>query len=127
MRATRNTVQRETVLGVVKGMHNHPTAEEVFAEVHSIDEKISLATVYRNLTVLSEQGKIRKVPMPGTAPARYDFNLMPHYHAVCSECGRVVDAFPSSGMPEMSFHEGFTPESVEVVVTGKCEHCAKKR
>ncbi|WP_419550310.1 transcriptional repressor, partial [Paratractidigestivibacter faecalis] len=45
--AGRNTVQREIILEELRGLANHPTADEVYESVHAKHPSISKATVYR--------------------------------------------------------------------------------
>ena len=51
--------QREEVLSQLQMHHDHPTADVIFAELRERNPNISLATVYRNLRLLSEQGTIQ--------------------------------------------------------------------
>ena len=87
---TRNTVQRQIVLQTVLKMHDHPTADNVYAAVAAEHPSISKATVYRNLNQLAGQGEIRRVPVPNGAD-RFDFNTSEHYHVRCEKCGAVFD------------------------------------
>ena len=54
------------------------------------DVKVSFASIYRILTQLVNEGKLRRVLIPGEAD-RFDKTVYPHDHALCSECGRVYD------------------------------------
>ena len=72
---TRNTVQRQIVLQAVRSLHDHPTADSVYAVVAAEHPSISKATVYRNLNQLALQGEILRVPVP-TGADRFDFNTM---------------------------------------------------
>ncbi len=56
----RNTIQKQLVLDAVFRLANHPTAEEVYAEVARSHPTVSKATVYRNLGSLSEDGLLRQ-------------------------------------------------------------------
>ena len=49
-----------------------------------------MGTVYRNLSVLIDQGLIRKIDF-GSTFDRFDANIGPHYHFVCEQCGAIVD------------------------------------
>ncbi len=86
----RNTHQRKLVLDAVLASSSHPTADEVFAAVRDRDPKVSRATVYRNLNLLSEEGAILHIKTPGGS--RFDKTIEPHAHLACTSCGRVVDA-----------------------------------
>ena len=60
----RNTIQKQLVLDAVFRLANHPTAEEVYAEVARSHPTGGKATVYRNLGSLSEDGLLRHIKMP---------------------------------------------------------------
>ena len=88
--ASRMTHQRRVVLEHVKSSTNHPTAEQVYLAVRRRCRHVSLATVYRNLEVLSEQGLIQKLEF-AEGPRRFDGGPPDHYHVRCLKCGRVCD------------------------------------
>ncbi len=91
MKTIKNSRQRDAVLQTVQRMCTHPTAEEVYREVLVQCPNISLATVYRNLNLLSEMGMIKKLPLPGGAD-RFDKRVDHHYHVFCIHCGQLFDA-----------------------------------
>lgn len=86
---TRNTIQRQIVLQAVNQIHNHPTADAIYAVIAAQHPTISKATVYRNLNQLAAQGEILRVPVP-TGADHFDFNIKPHYHVRCTKCGGVL-------------------------------------
>src|SRR5260370_5082092 len=88
----RRTRQLEQVFAALQGDHSHPFAHEIYRRVHKKLPRISLATVYRNLHSLVEEGKIRTLLLDGQA-ARYDPETSEHDHFFCEGCGRVVDLF----------------------------------
>ena len=73
---TRNTIQRQIVLQAVNQLHNHPTADAIYAVIAAQHPTISKATVYRNLNQLAAQGEILRVPVP-TGADHFDFHLYP--------------------------------------------------
>jgi len=85
----RNTWQRQVIQDFVKTSTAHPTADMVYAHVREEFPHISLGTVYRNLSLLSEIGEIRKITCNG--PDRFDADTSPHYHFTCNNCGCVED------------------------------------
>jgi Fur family peroxide stress response transcriptional regulator len=87
---TKRSRQREKIFQVLKRTTSHPTAEWVYERVREQIPRISLGTVYRNLHILKEQGKIRELDF-GEGLRRYDAMVEPHYHFVCEECGAVYD------------------------------------
>lgn len=86
----RNTIQKDMVLGTVRKLKRHLTADEVYEHIKKDHPTIGKGTVYRNLGILAEDGSIRKVEVPD-GPDRFDFTLKNHYHVRCVECGNVSD------------------------------------
>ena len=126
--ATRNTRQRALVLEAVRSLHNHPTSADVYDAVREKHPSISRATVYRNLSVLTEQGEVLHIPVAGGAD-RYDFRCDCHYHAICRECGVVYDVeMPSEGLlSSVRDTHGFQIEGFDIIFTGLCPDCANPK
>ena len=82
--------QREAIKTYLEGRTDHPTADMVYTAIREIYPNISLGTVYRNLTLLAQQGEILKISC-GESSDRFDAKTMPHYHFICEECGQVED------------------------------------
>jgi len=120
----RNTVQRTVVLKTVLEMKNHPTADEVYAEVLPKCPGISRATVYRVLGNLSKEGAIRRVEIPN-GPDRFDFTTCEHAHFVCDICGKVYD-FPIK-LPEKADFDNYSVSGIEVTARGICPECRKTK
>ena len=55
--------QRESIINCLKGRKDHPTADMIYASVREEYPKISLGTVYRNLSLLVDQGEILPDPL----------------------------------------------------------------
>lgn len=87
----RMTKQRNVVLEAVRANPFHPNVDEVYAEVKKILPSISLATVYRNLENLADDGLIRRLA-PEHQPMRFDGDTSEHYHITCMRCGKIEDA-----------------------------------
>jgi len=86
----RETRQRRVVYETVRETRTHPTADWIFEQVRGTLPKISLGTVYRNLAVLKAEGLVREVV--GTdRRTRYEANIGPHAHFVCTACGEIRD------------------------------------
>ena len=59
--------QREAILQCLVNRYDHPTAETVYLSIKDDFPNISLGTVYRNLSLLSDIGEIRKLSNFGGA------------------------------------------------------------
>lgn len=86
----KHSRQRECIKEFLADRFDHPTAETIYLNVKKEFPNISLGTVYRNLSLLTNQGIIRKLST-GIGPDRFDGNTSPHYHVLCTECGSVLD------------------------------------
>jgi Fur family ferric uptake transcriptional regulator len=125
----RNTPQRRVILEELCQLNSHPTAAELYAVVRRRLPRISLGTVYRNLEVLHEEGRIRRVAFAGTE-TRFDGTLDPHYHVRCTECGRIEDIFSLTAdqapiQPEEL--AGFKIEGHRLEYFGTCPDCRQRR
>ena len=120
--------QRECIKQFLASRHDHPTAETVYLNVKQDFPNISLGTVYRNLSLLTELGEIQKIST-GIGPDRFDGNPAPHYHFFCRKCGCVID-LDMEGIDHINILAGsqFDGE-IEGNITyfyGKCANCLKK-
>jgi Fur family ferric uptake transcriptional regulator len=87
--------------------------------------KISLGTVYRNLDLLAEMGKIQKLDLSG-GEARFDGNVDAHYHVRCIRCGRVDDLHgvpPRLVIDRPSEAAGYRILGHRLEFVGVCPHC----
>ncbi len=120
----------QAVLDVVRAAENHPTALEVYEAIRRIRPHIGLATVYRILHQLAEQGLIRELGRD-TDSVRYDARTTPHDHAVCTDCGTLLDIpvaihLSNQALEEAAQAVGVTLGSHEVRIYGKCRACQAK-
>lgn len=104
----------------------HPTAEEIGAAVNRSDATTSRASVYNVLRSLTRAGLVTELVLDD-AVARYDANLDPHHHFVCTECRRVEDVpeplCPTP--PATGFTDGRVVTAVSVTLRGLCAPCAR--
>lgn len=84
--------QRECIKTFLMDRKDHPTADTVYMHVRQEYPNISLGTVYRNLTLLSDIGEISRLNV-GDGVDRFDADITPHQHIVCSHCGCVQDLY----------------------------------
>ncbi|MBI2375351.1 MAG: transcriptional repressor [Deltaproteobacteria bacterium] len=120
------TPQRLAIYRELWTRTDHPTPEDLFNAVRAAQPALSLATVYKTLDTLVGAGLVHEVEHTGDKK-RYDANVSPHHHLVCTRCGRIEDFEDSklSLAPKKSFTRGFIAERVRVQVLGSCARCAK--
>lgn len=88
--ALKYSRQREAIKTFLSTRKDHPTADAVYMQVRKEFPNISLGTVYRNLTLLSELGEVAKIDV-GDGVDHFDPNTKAHPHFLCTECGCVQD------------------------------------
>lgn len=123
----KNSKQRDAIKSFLMTRYDHPTAETVYLNVKKDFPNISLGTVYRNLSLLSEIGEIQKLST-GIGPDRFDGNPAPHYHFICNHCGSVLD-LDVTGLDHINVlaSQNFDGE-IEghlIYFYGKCPDCKK--
>lgn len=124
----RNTPQKQLVQDAVQALQNHPTADDIYEYIRGEHPGISRGTVYRNLSVLSQDGLIHKIGVPDDSD-RFDFNLNPHYHVHCIRCGSVfdVDMDPVSHLEQrIRDDHGIRFLSYDILFKGICSDCYRE-
>ena len=122
----RYSRQRETFYQAVLASRAHPTAEMIHEQLRGELPQLSLGTVYRNLRLLVEEGRLQEL---GGSTARFDGVTAPHTHLRCKRCGQVLDleSLPyDPALDRMAAAGGAVIESHSLVFTGLCPECAGK-
>ncbi|MBN2109625.1 MAG: transcriptional repressor [Methanosarcinaceae archaeon] len=119
------TNQRVEILDFLKRFNGHPTVDDVYEGVRKKLTRISKATVYKNLSFLTEKGLIKEVNIKGVS--RFEANLVPHHHIICVECGKISD-FESEELTEYSLKiareiKDFKVETTDTNFYGICKDC----
>lgn len=117
--------QRELILNYILNNHEHLTADTIYADLKKDNPELSLGTVYRNLTKLTEIGAIKKVSLPNQVD-KFDKNLDPHAHFICDECGSITDInIPGvdSFLDKVSEQEGISIRKYDLTLNGTCKKC----
>ena len=125
----RMTQQREIILEELKKFNGHPSADELFVEVKKRLSRISLATVYRNLEILSEAGQVTKIEISGRQK-RFDGELHHHNHVYCLGCHRVdnIELKKSSALDfKADDYKGYAIDGYRIEFKGFCPDCLKKK
>ena len=123
----RMTNQREMILRELKKSKKHLTADELYERVKKFMPRISLATVYRNLEILSDVKMIRKLEISGRQK-RFDSELEDHDHIYCVQCHRIENLdIGETGVNLAAVDmKGYAVTGRRLEVTGLCPKCQKK-
>lgn len=119
--------QREAIKNFLLTRKDHPTADVVYSHVREEFPNISLGTVYRNLTLLSDLGEILRIRV-GDGIDHFDATVVPHYHFICTECGSVIDLDLDTLTQINEIADASFDGKIAGHVTyfyGTCPHCTK--
>ena len=90
----RLTSARESILNILSKEKKHLSADELFSLARNSSPGIGLATIYRTLEFLSNNGVIKKLDF-GTGMSKYELDQEStegyHQYIVCEICGKVLD------------------------------------
>ena len=123
---TKSYRKRDAILTCLRATDTHPSAEDVHRMLQAEHPDISMATVYRNLSLFKEQGLIQSL---GTVNGieRFDANTAPHVHFVCNDCDAVIDLHqiqvPVSLGASVEDTTGCRIEGCQLTFTGTCGAC----
>ncbi len=117
--------QRESIKQYLMSTKEHPTAEVVYQHVREEFPKISLGTVYRNLTLLVDLGEAKKIST-GDGTDHFDGDTSSHSHYYCKCCHRLMDLNITPNIDQIlaASSAGLgTVESANLLFTGVCKDC----
>ena len=120
----RQTKQKQIIYDALKAL-DHPTATEVYGYVRESNPTLSRATVFRVLGGFAVSGRALELRQAGNE-VRYDYNIVPHYHARCGVCGKVADVVAKDLDYEalrVRAYGDFEIEGYTVEFQGKCREC----
>lgn len=127
MKGHNYSSKREAIFKTIASTKSHPSAQWVYEQLKDEIPKLSLGTVYRNIALFKEQGKIIVVANVN-GEERIDADTSDHAHFVCDECGTVYDLYSSTLSPiekELN-RKGFEITRKNVVFHGRCSDCCTK-
>ena len=88
----RRTRQRVAVAEFLRGRENVTSAQDIWAGLRDDGSTIGLATVYRAVQALVDDGEIDALRSPMTARSVYRHcSSGAHHHLVCRGCGLTVE------------------------------------
>lgn len=118
------TPQRVAILEAIISLNNHPTADTIIEFIRKKNPNIAVATVYKVLDVLIENGLIYKVKTE-TGQMRYEAVTENHHHIYCSDSDRIEDYFDEelNQLLDNYFRNkkipGFDIEDIKLQIIGK--------
>ena len=121
---------------ILDNRQRHITATDIASFLATEGTPVGIATIYRYLDKLVEQGEIRKYIMDEKSSACYQFlsgephACTEHFHLKCTQCGQLFhvscDYLNQLG-EHLLEHHGFVIDHTKTVLYGLCAACAKKK
>ncbi len=120
------SAQRVAVADYVLYTSDHPSADQVWAEVKRSFPMLSRATVYNTLNLFTEKGLLRELVL-AEGKVVFDPKLDPHHHFLDEDTGEIVDV-PWSALDVRRVHNlnGFDVREYQVVMRGKKTRAQKR-
>ena len=124
----RGTRQAQALAAALVGLPGFCSAQEIHAELRRKGEHVGLATVYRHLQALSEQGSVDAIrDASGETLYRQCGTSVHHHHLTCRTCGRSVEVegrAVEQWAERVAAEAGFTDVGHTVELFGLCPECA---
>ena len=128
----RNGGARRAVIELLAEQNCCLTAQEIFDRLRAADRRIGIASVYRILDLLTNEGAVQRIEL-GSGSSRYE-PAWPsgdhHHHLVCDGCGKV-EAFDDLGLEtalsRLERQSGYDVAGHDVVLHGACGDCKPTR
>lgn len=123
-RPLRKTQQRDAIRRAIETLARPVGPLEILDQAQEDVPGLGIATVYRNLRTMVENGVLRVVELPG-APSRYELAGKDHHHHFhCTRCDRLYEVEDCPGRLSDLAPDGFDLEAHEIMLYGRCAECA---
>ena len=123
----RHTRQRAAIREAIVAAARPLLPQEVLQAAQQQVPGLGIATVYRNLKGLVEEGELRAVHLPGENPRFESTGHAHHHHFQCRQCQRVFDVHACPGDLSRLAPQGFTVEDHDLTLYGRCQECSTAR
>jgi Fe2+ or Zn2+ uptake regulation protein len=116
------TPQRLAILKELEAK-GHANIEEIYEDIKEMFPSISLATIYKNITALKEEGIISEVCLH--QKPKFEIKKDPHAHFICKVCGKVED-IPMDDVINPKINAKYPDSEKELYIYGVCKECQQK-
>lgn len=114
----------QNILTMIQKSEGHLTAEQAFLLAKKKKIDVSMASIYRILGRLADDGYIKRFTVAGK-PDVFDKTLSDHEHLVCRKCGCVEDIHINDFKKILSKSVGFKVEDYDLNINYLCNRCRK--
>lgn len=123
----RNTRQRSAIRDALHSAARPLLPQELLDLAQQAIPGLSLATVYRNLKSMVEEGVARPVNLPGDNTRFELSHTHHHHHFQCRACQSVFDIHECPGELTQLAPKGFIVHDHDLTLYGFCAPCAQNR
>lgn len=113
-------------LVIVESVYNygHINIDKLYAKIKEIFTTISLATIYKNIHIMSEKGLIKEVKIPDEKNV-YELTKKEHSHIVCTKCHNITDIELNTKelVNQATVLSDFQIDKSAIVFNGICKEC----
>ena len=126
---TRQRVTRQRLLidALVSKLSDFHSAQEIHAILQGEGSSVGIATVYRNLQSLADQGRLDVMRSEsGEILYRHCRAQAHHHHLVCERCGEVrafEDRELERAIEQLSSRVDYAIDAHDVTLRGECPDC----
>ncbi|KMY23807.1 ferric uptake regulation protein [Actinobaculum suis] len=125
----RVTAQRRAIIAVLEGTDQFISAQDLHDKLTEQGTRIGLATVYRTLQSLVDEGSLDTIIEEGQTLYRACETTDHHHHLVCRICGKTVEIIPpntENWFTRVAAQAGFSDVEHTLELIGLCSKCAPK-
>jgi Fur family transcriptional regulator, ferric uptake regulator len=122
----RLTRQRAALQAAIAAAKRPLSVEELLEHARGAVPDMSMATVYRNLKLMTEEGSAHAVSLPGEPPRYEAAGHGHHHHFRCRACNRVFDVHACPGDLSGLAPAGFVVDDHDLTLYGRCADCARR-
>jgi Fe2+ or Zn2+ uptake regulation protein len=121
----KSTFQRVQILEAIS-ICGHKDIDEIYNDVVKLHPTISLATVYKNLIIMKDNGVLCEVSVSGKK-SKYEIKKEDHLHLICTHCGSIEDFTLEASFDKIVNLQDFELQKKEINLYGICTKCHSQK
>lgn len=124
MHQQRKTRQRQVIENMLKQADRPLLPKELLRQAQQSLPQLGIATVFRTLKKLVDEGEAKVVCLSGDSPRYERSDLAHHHHFKCQECESVFEINGCPGHLEQLLPKDFQLTDHEITLFGRCANCS---
>jgi Fur family transcriptional regulator, ferric uptake regulator len=120
----RQTRQLDAIRRVLNRADRPLSIDEIHRAARKRESGLGVATVYRAVKSLTDEGAVVPIVLPGEAPRFELAGKGHHHHFQCNACGRVFETKACLGDLRQLVPRRFHVTGHDIVLYGRCDECS---